>query len=145
MSEQPDPVLDEADRWLTWAEEDLTLAQHTAADPEVVRRGACTWAHQAAEKALKALLVSEGRDPPKIHDLARLARMLSEPAQASFDELDLAELTRWAIEGRYPDDLEEATSSDVDTALDTTESVVAIARDLLAALRSPTTLSTPDT
>lgn len=135
MTEQPDPVLVEAARWLTWAEEDLTLAQHTAADPDVVRRGACTWAHQAAEKALKALLVAEGTDPPKIHDLVRLARMLSDATQASLADFDLVGLTRWAIEGRYPSDVEEATAADLDAALDAAESTVSVALDALTALR----------
>jgi hypothetical protein len=38
-----------AARWLRWAAEDLRLAEHTAADDELVSRGACIWAHQAAE------------------------------------------------------------------------------------------------
>jgi len=67
MAEPHDAALSESRRWLRWAREDLMLAQHALADPEVVRRGSCTWAHQAAEKALKALLVSVGSDPPKVH------------------------------------------------------------------------------
>ena len=63
MSEPPESALSESRRWLGWAQEDLTLAQHALADREVVRRGACTWAHQAAVKAVKALLVAAGTDP----------------------------------------------------------------------------------
>lgn len=66
MSDQNDPTTRLALRWLQLAEEDLTVARHTAADPDLVSRAACTWAHQAAEKALKALLVKDGIDPPKI-------------------------------------------------------------------------------
>lgn len=62
-----------ARRWLRWAEEDLALAEHTAADDDLVARGACVWAHPAAEKALKALLILRDIDPPKLHDLDRLA------------------------------------------------------------------------
>src|SRR5205807_1081555 len=61
-----------AKRWLRWATEDLMLAEHTAADEELVARGACIWAHQAAEKAIKALLIARDVDPPKLHDLDRL-------------------------------------------------------------------------
>ena len=60
MSDQNDPANRLALRWLRLAGEDLTVARHTAADPELVLRAACTWAHQAAEKALKALLVKDG-------------------------------------------------------------------------------------
>lgn len=65
MSAPPEANLAEAQRWLGWAREDLTLAEHIAADPDVVRRGACMWAQQAAEKALKAMLIARGFDPPK--------------------------------------------------------------------------------
>jgi HEPN domain-containing protein len=101
--------------------------QHALADREVVRRGACTWAHQAAEKALKAVLVSVGSDPPKIHDLSRLARLTDESARAELAVLDLVELTRWAIEGRYPSDLEDASAGDADAAVRIADQVVGVA------------------
>lgn len=116
MSEQPETPSSLANRWQHWAEEDLTLAEHTAADPDLVRRGACTWAHQAAEKAIKALLVAADIDPPKVHDLTRLNALVPEPQRASLAPAHLAELTRWAIEGRYPGDTEEASSSDAEKA-----------------------------
>jgi HEPN domain-containing protein len=97
---------------LRWADEDLALAEHTAADSEVVARGACVWAHQAAEKALKALLILRDIDPPKLHDLDRLAQRLPDDEGKAFVSIELPELTRWSIEGRYPADLDEATHSD---------------------------------
>lgn len=107
----PDRV-DVARRWLRWADEDLALAEHTAADPDVVARGACVWAHQAAEKALKALLILRDVDPPKLHDLDRLAQRLPADEGRAFAPIELPGLTRWAIEGRYPADLDEATHAD---------------------------------
>jgi HEPN domain-containing protein len=115
-------------RWLRWAEDDLTLAEHTFADEEVVARGACVWAHQAAEKAIKALLVSHDIDPPKLHDLDRLAQRLPDGEQAAFREIDLPPLTRWAIDGRYPGDLDEATRDDAEQA-------VSLAREVLDRVR----------
>jgi hypothetical protein len=44
-------------------------------------------------------------DLPKLHDLDRLAAGLLEADNVRFDEIDRPELTRWAAEGRYPDDL----------------------------------------
>jgi len=103
--DQDDPSDRPALRWLRLAEEDLTVARHTAAIPSLCSGPLATWAHQAAEKALKALLVEEGVDPPKSHDLIRLSRQVSAALQQPLESLDLAELTRWAIEGRYPTNL----------------------------------------
>ena len=48
---------------------------------------------------------------------ARLAARLSEADNASFDGIDLPEFTRWAIEGRYPDDLDDAGRADAVLAI----------------------------
>ena len=113
----PPDRTDIARRWLRWAWEDLALAEHTAADPDVVARGACVWAHQAAEKALKALLILRDIDPPKLHDLDRLAQRLPDDEGTAFATIELPELTRWSIEGRYPADLDEATHGDAMKAI----------------------------
>ena len=84
----PPDRADVARRWLRWADEDLALAEHTAADSDVVARGACVWAHQAAEKALKALLILRDIDPPKLHDLDRLAQRLPPDEGSDFAAID---------------------------------------------------------
>ena len=118
-----------ARRWLRWSQEDLALARGIAAEPELVPRGACAWAQQAAEKALKALLVDADIDPPKSHDLARLNAMLD--AAVPVEDAELVELSRWSIEGRDPADLDEATALDAQASLDTAHRVVAeVARRL---------------
>ena len=125
----PPDRTDIARRWLRWADEDLALAEHSAADPDVVARGACVWAHQAAEKALKALLILRDIDPPKLHDLDRLAQRLPDDEGRAFSSIELPELTRWSIEGRYPADLDEATHTDALKA-------IAVARRVLDVVRS---------
>ena len=55
---EPRELRERARRWLRWAEEELTMAAAVAENPELVPRGACVWAQQAAETALKALLVA---------------------------------------------------------------------------------------
>ena len=124
----PPDRTDIARRWLRWADEDLALAEHTAADADVVARGACVWAHQAAEKALKALLVLRDIDPPKLHDLDRLAQRLPDDEGKAFCILQLPELTRWSIEGRYPADLDEATHTDAVTAIGVARQVLDVVR-----------------
>ena len=52
-----------------------------------------------AEKALKALLILRDIDPPKLHDLDRLAQRLPDDEGGAFATIELPELTRWVIEG----------------------------------------------
>jgi HEPN domain-containing protein len=105
----PSETADASRRWLRWAGEDLSMAEAIVGLPDLVPRGACMWAHQTGEKALKALLVAHDIDPPKQHDLVKLARRLTDDSQHILIGVDLDELSRWAIDGRYPDDFEEAT------------------------------------
>ncbi|MGH8904945.1 MAG: HEPN domain-containing protein [Egibacteraceae bacterium] len=131
MSRPPETLAERVERWLRLAREDLLLAEHALADPDVVRRGACVWAQQAAEKALKALIVSENTDPPKIHNLMHLERLVPAAVSEGLAPLDLEGLTRWAIEGRYPDDFEEATTTDAETAVATAAAVLLLAETAL--------------
>ena len=50
--------------------------------------------------------------PREQHDLARLALRLPSAAADALLVIDLDELSRWAIEGRYPADLDEAQEAD---------------------------------
>ena len=70
-------------------------------------------------------------DPPKNHDLIRLSRRVDIGLQDRLEKLDLAELTRWAIEGRYPDEFVEATKADAEQALRTAEAVLALVAEHL--------------
>ncbi len=117
---------------MRWATEDLALGEHDFSNETLTPRGACVWAHQAAEKAIKALLVASDIDPPKRHDLDQLARLLPSSDQRVLSELDLPELSRWAIEGRYPDDFDEATRAQAAVALDLARSILAAAQVRIA-------------
>lgn len=118
-------------RWLQWADEDLALARSAAADTSLVSRGACVWAHQAAEKALKAVLVFADVDPPKTHNLVRLREMSDISLTVTVAEL--VELSTWSIEGRYPADVRDATATDAALAIAIAVSVLNSVRQLLAA------------
>ena len=133
MDEPASVAHEQARRWLRWAAEDLVAARHSADDTDVAPRVACSLAQQAAEKAIKALVVSSDLDPPKTHNLLRLARMLAEEPADRLLDVDLEDLTRWAIEGRYPGDLDEATSRDAVRAVEFAGQVVAIAQAVLEA------------
>ncbi|MGH8979399.1 MAG: HEPN domain-containing protein [Acidimicrobiales bacterium] len=131
MAEDAAPARDQALRWLRWANEDLAAARHSAADSEIASRVACGLAQQAAEKAIKALLVASDVDPPKAHNLVRLARMLTVVVANRLLDLELEDLTRWAIEGRYPGDLDEATDQDAARTIAVASEVTALAHAAL--------------
>ncbi len=113
-----DPELvDEARRWLRFATEDLEVAQNLLKADEAPSRHACSLAQQAAEKALKAALVLEGIDFPFRHDLDALRHLLPETWSVRRTHPDLAQLTQWSVEARYPGDWQEATATDAERAV----------------------------
>jgi HEPN domain-containing protein len=99
---------------------------------------ACYLAAQAAEKALKALVVAAGVTPPHSHSLERLLELLDrqglnvEPLR----ELRLKALTRMSSQTRYPQGDEAPAdlfdAQDSEPALATATSVVGLATALLA-------------
>ena len=131
MDEPASVAHEQARRWQRWAAEDLVAARHSAADSEVAPRVACSLAQQAAEKAIKALVVSSDLDPPRTHNLLRLTRMLAEETASRLLDVDLEDLTRWAIEGPYPEDLDEATSRDATRAVELAGQILAVAQAAL--------------
>jgi HEPN domain-containing protein len=90
-------------------------------------------AQQAAEKALKALIVSLRRQPPKTHDIEALLETLEDYGvdTAPLQEIEAGELTKYAVKARYPDFEEEPTLEEAREALDTAREVIAWAREEL--------------
>jgi HEPN domain-containing protein len=109
-------LIAEARRWLRFAREDLGTAERLLAEDSFVPRHICWFAQQAAEKALKAALVFEGIDFPFRHDLDALRNLLPDSWPVRGEHPDLAELTEWAVEARYPGDWPEATQADAERA-----------------------------
>ena len=67
---------------------------------------------QAAEKAIKAVMITHGIDFPYIHDLAHLVMILESRGEPIPDTVRHAvKLTRYAIHTRYPG-LEEPVSEE---------------------------------
>jgi HEPN domain-containing protein len=71
---------DEARVWLAYAHEDL----------------------EAAEKAIKALLIAGGIGFPRTHDLLALAKLAPETVRLGGHRDSLALLAQWAVVARYP-------------------------------------------
>jgi HEPN domain-containing protein len=93
---------EEARRWLRYAEEDLAAAEAALSEVAFAPRHACWLAQQAAEKALKAALVFLQVDFPWVHDLDALRNLLPQQWRVRSERPDLAELSEWAVEARYP-------------------------------------------
>ena len=84
----PDLAVREAQRWLRFAAEDLDAAQRLLADRASAPRHVCWHSQQAAERALKAVLVLEGIDFPFTHDLNALRNLL--PARSCWKSARLS-------------------------------------------------------
>ena len=92
----------------------------------------CFDAQQAAEKAVKAVLVSKGRRFPKTHDLAELLDLVATTGtEVPPDVLEAKRLTPYAVAGRYPGVSEDASEDDYREALEMAEKAVAWAQRLV--------------
>ena len=121
----PDPVvMEEAQRWMRFADDDLSSARLHVATSTVLPNQASYHAQQAAEKALKALLILRGIYFPKTHDLAALAALLPEQDHPVVADLDLVSLTAWVVAGRYPTDLGDASPTAANIAIATAQELI---------------------
>lgn len=94
--------MDKFQHWLNQAKEDLLWARVSLKDK--ILRGACFASQQAAEKALKAFLISKGVKVAKIHDLLTLNQECSklEPQFGTLEEACNI-LSPYYLSTRYPD------------------------------------------
>ncbi len=104
-------------RWLRYAEDDLRTAE-ILLEQDSVPRNSCFHAQQAAEKSIKAIFVFLQVDFPFTHDLNRLRDLLPEDWTLKEEFPDLAGLSKWAVEPRYPGDVIEAAREDATSAVD---------------------------
>ena len=105
-------------RWLRYAKEDLITVETLLTQSHIPPRQACWHAQQSAEKALKAILIFLEIDFPRTHDLNILRNLVPKSWQLKATHPDLASLTGWAVEARYPGDMLEATHPDASEAIE---------------------------
>jgi len=113
-----DESLSAARRWLRYAREDLVAAELAVTSSAMAPRHACWLAQQSAEKALKTVLVFLQIEFPYRHDLDALRNLVPPGWVLKRDHPDLAELTEWAVEARYPGDAPDANETDAARAAD---------------------------
>lgn len=128
----PTPI-GEARRWLRYAKEDIDAGTAMLHGGMGLPRHVCWLCQQAAEKALKAVLVYLQIEFPYIHDLERLRNLI--PADWSIEgrSEDLAELAQWAVESRYPADWPEAQRDDAVRSVRVAEGLFEAVRNALHA------------
>ena len=125
MSDPTDPLA-----WAVRAEEDYALARSALRRKKPLVYGAVFHAQQCAEKYLKALLVAQGQEFPKTHDLAALSDLCSQSnVIIPVDQDALQRLAAYAVQVRYPG--EDPTVEEARSTLKTAQAVRRYARSLL--------------
>jgi HEPN domain-containing protein len=124
MPRKPGPATDPKE-WLRRARSNLARARDDSGVPEVLYEDLCFDAQQGAEKALKAVLVSQKIDFPKVHSISHLIDLLEKgkvrvPAQVK----NASVLTHYAVTNRYPGVSEEVTRREYLKALGLAEMVL---------------------
>lgn len=114
---------DDPREWLNRAKSNLLQAQ--ARQEGVYLEDLCFNAQQAAEKAIKAVLIHLNVEYPYIHDLAALLTLVGRAGLGVPEAVkEAARLTRYAVTTRYPGVAEPVTEEENTQA-------VAIAREVL--------------
>ena len=114
---------DDPREWINRARSNLVRAQ--AMLPGVSLEDLCFDAQQAAEKAIKAVLIARGVDFPLVHDLARLLTLLGQSGETIPQAIaDATDLTRFAVATRYPGVAEPVTVEEHQRAVAIAEAVV---------------------
>lgn len=127
----------DAAAWLGFAAADLDAARVLLADPGIPPRLACFHAQQAAEKALKAALVAEAIPFRKTHDLVVLVGLAPASLAAELSGVDVLVLQPWAVDGRYPGDVTDATELEARDVIAVAEAILAVVRRHVGATMEP--------
>ena len=122
---------------LDLAAADLTTARHLVVPG--LYHNACYHAQQAAEKALKAVLLHEMATFPKTHDLSRLVDAIR-ASQPTFPEflMESAVLNEYAVDMRYgPQVLIDIDRDEAEAAIGYAQAIVDHARRFLGEFSPP--------
>ena len=123
---------DDPREWLNRARSNPAQAREGARIAGVYLEDLCFSAQQAAEKAIKALLIQNEIEFPYVHDLAELVGLVEQTGQEVPSRVQqAARLTRYAVVTRYPGLLEDVTCDQYDEAVAIAEEVVRWAEDIV--------------
>lgn len=114
------------------AKSNLALAKKSNS-PEVILEHLCFEAQQAAEKAVKAVLVFQAIDFPRSHDIGELLELLPgagivvpEPLRDS-----AAALSPYAVDSRYPGLIPPISQEDYQRAISMAEEAIRWAESII--------------
>ena len=121
---------DDPREWLNRARSNLVRAKSKL--PGVYLEDLCFDAQQAAEKAIKAVMIQRNIEFPYVHDLARLLSLLEEAGENIPEVVRKAEeLTRYALVTRYPGIARPVSEQEYAEAVEIAERVVQWAEEHL--------------
>ena len=122
--------INELKSWIAYAEQDYSASKTLLSLKKPLLVPVCFHAQQCAEKYLKALLILKDVDFPKTHDLPTLNTLCNQNGiLTGFDPQQLADLTKYAVQARYPGS--EPTREETKEAMDIAKTVRRFARSLL--------------
>ncbi len=121
---------DDPREWLNRARSNLALAKSRV--PDAYLEDLCFEAQQAAEKAIKAVLIRRAVEFPYVHDLAHLLALAEDAGEAVPETVRKAEeLTPYALITRYPGLGRPVTLEEYEAAVAAAEAVVQWAKEQL--------------
>lgn len=121
---------DDPREWMNRARSNLVLAQNRI--PDAYLEDLCFDAQQAAEKAIKAVMIARGIEFPYVHDLGSLLSFLEEIEEPVPEAIRTAvSLTTYATATRYPNTGAPVTEQEYQDAVAIAEAVVRWAEERL--------------
>jgi HEPN domain-containing protein len=133
MSSLTNPSPGTPDDWLSHAKSDLAVARDIEDNPDVLPNQTAFHAQQAAEKAIKAVMIQEGIAFPRTHDLTELVKRWTDSGRVWPPTLiGVKTLNPYAVESRYPGYIHQLSRAEVRAAIEMAEEVVTWAETVLA-------------
>jgi HEPN domain-containing protein len=109
--------------WLRHAQSDLALAR-IGISSNILAETLCFHAQQAAEKALKSVLIYKNIEFPKTHNIKILIELLPDDISTAKEILESSILTDYSVTSRYPGNFEEITIDEYTKAVQLAAHVV---------------------
>ncbi|MEJ5284683.1 MAG: HEPN domain-containing protein [Brevinematia bacterium] len=123
-------------KWITKAENDLNSAKNLIETKKPITDSICFHSQQCVEKYLKAFLTFHHKPFRKTHDIAELIENCKEidPEFENLYDINIDNLTIYAVELRYPDDFYIPTLQEAKEALEMAEKTREFVLEKLAKL-----------
>lgn len=125
MSSPTNPAPGTPEDWLRHAKSDLAVARDIENNPDVLPNQTAFHAQQAAEKAIKAILIHEGIAFPRSHDLTVLVQRWTTSGRVwPPDLINVKTLNPYAVESRYPGYIHQISRGEVRATIEMADKVV---------------------